>query len=272
MKSLIPTVLFIVLMTFTVCEAKWKKSTPPPPTTKAPGVEGPSEADIQAFKEWELHFSKEYATEEEEEAAMAKYFENKAKIEEHNKKFEEGEVTFTRGLFKYSDLTPEEKQKYLTGLAVPPSHQQISQRSLPNSIFPPGPPSVDWRKSGLVGPIQDQGWCGSCWAFSATGVLEGVLRRKGIKDVQLAPQQLVDCSTRWCWGCQSGWAKYALDYVKANGITKESTYPYKMETQTCTYSNKTAAGFINNVYNVPVNGKDSVCVLSSIIKFCFYSE
>jgi C1A family cysteine protease len=259
MKSFIPTVFLIVLVTIAVCEAKWKKKTPPPPTTKAPGVDGgPSEKEIQAFKEWEQYFSKEYATEEEEEAAMAKYLENKAKIEEHNKKFEEGEVTFTRGLFKYSDLTPEEKQKYLTGLAVPPSHQQISQRSLPTSIFPPGPQSVDWRKSGLVGPVQDQGWCGSCWAFSATGVLEGVLRKKGIKDVLLAPQQLVDCSTRYCWGCQSGWAKYALDYVKANGITKESSYPYKMETQSCNYNNKTAAGFINNVYNVPVNGNETL--------------
>ena len=259
MKSVVSSICFIIVVTISVCGAERR----PHPTTKPPGPDGPSEEDVQAFKEWEELYQKEYATKEEEDEAMEKYLLNKAKIDAHNIKFENGEVSYTRGTFKYSDMSIEEKRKYLSGVAVPPSEQN-APRSLPDTIFPVGPSSVNYITAGLVGPVLDQGWCSSCWAFSAVGVIDAIVRRKNLTNIRLAPQQLVDCSKRWCWGCSSGWPKYALDYVRDNGLTKESLYSYKANDQNCTYNKETAVTYVNNVYKIVLGGEKIIFLEHSV--------
>jgi len=95
---------------------------------------------------------------------------------------------------------------------------------------------VDWSTKGGVSRIKNQGSCGSCWAFSATGVLESwaLVARKGTFD--LSEQQLVDCSRSYGnQGCNGGWPSNALKYVAANnqGIALEGAYPYAGKDQTC---------------------------------------
>jgi cathepsin L len=47
-----------------------------------------------------------------------------------------------------------------------------------NSHFKSLPTSIDWRLKGVLSAIKDQGICGSCWAFSTTGALEGAYQIK----------------------------------------------------------------------------------------------
>jgi C1A family cysteine protease len=92
---------------------------------------------------------------------------------------------------------------------------------------------VDWVSQGKVSAVKNQGSCGSCWAFSATGVLESSSLLRG-ESVSLSEQQLVDCtSPQGNQGCNGGWPHSALTYVQANGIASESAYPYVAKDQAC---------------------------------------
>ncbi len=71
------------------------------------------------------------------------------------------------------------------------------------------PQSFDWRKKGVLTPIQTQGHCGSCWAFSAVETVESALAiATGETPVPLSVEQiLVCCQTQihsQCSSCMGG--------------------------------------------------------------------
>ena len=99
--------------------------------------------------------------------------------------------------------------------------------------MPPINADVDWRDKGAVSPVKNQGNCGSCWAFSAVGIMESWSLMKG-KSVNLSEQQLVDCSRKYGnQGCNGGFNYQGLAYVKDHGITSTSSYPYVAHNQGC---------------------------------------
>lgn len=87
---------------------------------------------------------------------------------------------------------------------------------------------LDWVSKGAVTGIKNQGSCGSCWAFSATGSLEGISKISYGNLQSFSEQQLMDCSSSYgTYGCNGGSTEGALNYTAHNGITTEGSYPYR---------------------------------------------
>ncbi|XP_072316113.1 cathepsin S-like [Eucyclogobius newberryi] len=198
-----------------------------------------AEFDSRLDQHWELWkktHQKTYQNEVEEMGRRALWEKNLMQINIHNLEASLGLHTYTMGINHLSDLTKEEllriyaPLKLLKDFKMIPTPLQAPKEEVPDS--------VDWRKSGLVTKVKDQGGCGSCWAFSTVGALEGLLAKTTGKLVDLSPQNLVDCSGPYgTGGCNGGWPHQALQYVIANqGIDSENFYPYKGQDGTCRYN------------------------------------
>jgi len=156
---------------------------------------------------------------------------NVDKIAAHNKSKKH---SYTMVMNKYGDLPFEEFHARMTGYK-PRARNFIRSKNTVrvHDVHSRGrrvanPQSVDWRDSGSVTPVKDQGQCGSCWAFSATGAIEGAFEIKFNKSVSLSEQQLVDCSgDQGNEGCMGGLMDQAFEYVIENGgLAAEAAYPY----------------------------------------------
>ena len=170
---------------------------------------------------------KSYGTKEEYEFRKDQYFRNMAS---YNDALEVG-ATFTLGENKFTDWTPQEFKRLLGYKKI-----EVEETEVLESVEAvEAPASVDWRAKGGVSVVKDQGQCGSCWAFSTTGALEGAHFVASGKLVSLSEQQLVDCS-KTNGGCNGGDMYAAMVYAKSNAVETESDYPYTGRDGTCKYN------------------------------------
>jgi len=199
-------------------------------------------------KEWEdfkANNKKSFADSKQENTRKQIFIANIKDIEQHNAKYAKGEVSYEKGINKFSDLTYEEFSKKYTGAVHAVSNKKVPggrQIDLLKGEARQLAPLVDLRNTGNVGPIKNQGNCGSCWAFSAVAALEGAYFKKNRKSIVLSEQNLVDCAgpAYGNYGCNGGWPFAAFNYVINNrGISTSASYPYTALTQSCKYNPNT---------------------------------
>ena len=121
------------------------------------------------------------------------WMDNTAKIERHNQEYLMGKHSFTMKMNKFGDLTNKEFTAMMNGYRRPLGHVRTGHKYVMASPDPL-PDTVDWREKGAVTPVKDQGQCGSCWAFSATGALEGQVQLSTGELISLSEQDLIDCN------------------------------------------------------------------------------
>jgi cathepsin L len=205
---------------------------------------------MSEFNTFKMDFNRKYMTPAEEAKRLAIFTANLQFILSHNQRFAMDVVTFEVGVNQFADMTNEEFVKVANGYRIPTEVDTNATTYLsPN--FGALPASVDWRPLGYVTPVKDQGQCGSCWSFSATGSLEGQHFKKTNQLVSLSEQNLVDCSGKYGnMGCNGGWPYQAYNYIKDNkGIDTEASYKYEAIDDKCRYnaanSGATCTGYVS---------------------------
>jgi len=173
------------------------------------------------WESFKAEHGKHYGSAAEERERFAVFVENLRLIDERNAA-ETG--TAVHGITKFADLSPDEfKMGYLNYVAP-----AAPNRTMDDSIaaLPAGVDAlVDWTGK-LTTPVKDQGYCGSCWAFSAVEQIESDYMREFGSEQILSAQQVNSCTQYFiAGGCNGGSTEKAFDYAKG-GLETDADYPY----------------------------------------------
>lgn len=234
-------------------------------------VNGLSERELQGqFNTWMRHNARSYDAEE----FVPRYLvwrENMAYIEEINR---EGR-SYTVAMNEFGDLTSDEFARLHKGqlLSADAQRQLRAQLDLEASRSEePAPRSTlpahwDWRTQGAVTEVKNQGSCAACWAFVATGAIEGARKIAGGSLVSLSEQMLLDCAVgTGNQGCSGGNVEITYRWMLSNNARAmpESSYPYTGRQSTCRYAAASGVQGIGNLVNVRAGSESDLLQKAAI--------
>ncbi|KAM9741128.1 cathepsin F [Menidia menidia] len=205
----------------------------------------PLEESVQLlgqFKEFMVKYNKVYSSQDEADKRLRIFHEN-LRTAEKLQSLDQGSAEY--GVTKFSDLTEEEfRSTYLNPLLSQWTLHQPLKPAFPAKSS--APDSWDWRDKGAVSSVKNQGMCGSCWAFSVTGNIEGQWFLKNGTLLSLSEQELVDCDGL-DQACRGGLPSNAYQAIeKLGGLETETDYSYTGHKQRCDFTDGKVAAYINS--------------------------
>jgi len=203
--------------------------------------------EVMSWEDWldafnpNEHFNGEFSVTTENQSEREKtYMDNIKLIQEHNARHDVGLETFRLGVNQFSAMSYREWSSSVPGCLIPRTRPAVAYPELvKREEFRRGisanATSIDWREKNVVTRVKNQGNCGSCWAFSATGSIEVSVAIETGNLISLSEQQLMDCSrAEGDISCAGGLMDNAFEYVEYNhGLDSEADYPYEMRDDTC---------------------------------------
>lgn len=134
---------------------------------------------------------------------------------------------WTAGRTSVSEM-PLDEFKKLLGHKPPHGYDQWLEKQprLMASLNMTFPTYFDWRDSNGVTSVKNQGGCGSCWAFAATGAFEAAIKIHDGIEYDLSEQQVMSCNI-YESGCGGGWAEPVYELFRRFGAVAESCMPYE---------------------------------------------
>merc|ERR1712130_589023 len=264
-----------------------------PQRANSKGVPMPlTEVEYQTlFNKFVHKYERMYATKDESDKRFVIFKKNVEKARFYNYMINDN----VYGVTKFSDMNEEEfKGRYLMKQTITPSQaraqlQGASVATVTKEQVVNAPDNVNWVDQGAVTPVKNQGACGSCWAFSTTGNVEGQWFLKTKQLVSLSEQNLVDCDhtcdpkdkSTCDGGCNGGLMWLAYQYIINNGgIDTEDSYPYEGIDDTCRFKNSTVGAKVTGWEMLPTdedklaawlatNGPVSVAINAEWLQFYF---
>lgn len=195
------------------------------------------------WSKYKKDFEKEYSSQDEDSKRYQIWMNNTLHMMEQNMNTSH---TFSLGWNAFTDLTEEEFAEFHLGYKPPANSTEawglplIGEHRFDGDVNDL-PSFWDWSLAGqsasrisVVTQVKDQGQCGSCWAFSTTGALEGahsVANGIDAGKISMSEQQLLDCGGQG--GCGGGSPARAMDWEKSTNVCQEQSYPYKGQRGQC---------------------------------------
>lgn len=213
---------------------------------------------LDLFHKFKMQFKRQYSDNLEQDMRFNLFKRNLFLIEQL-RKFEGGTAEYD--VTEFADMTLDEffLRTGLKARSGQENHIPDSMADIPDIELPA---SFDWRDKNAVTSVKNQGQCGSCWAFSVTGNIEGLHAAKNGTLEAYSEQELLDCDDI-DGACNGGLPDDAYKAIeRIGGLETETEYPYHAKKEKCQYNPSESKITIKGSVDLP---KDEVAIAKYLV-------